>query len=150
VAHILSTLSDGSKTILSGQISRNYIDQQRSDILKLFSYQDWSPKYTPQIEARICELLRYYPKVHGAVRQLLGYFENQQIIVPAYRKLQDMFTAAFSSEEKRLDAIISLIPRRKKKQLADLIARDDGISQLNIIRADQKNFQYTAVRHEVD
>ena len=30
-----------------------------------------------------------------------------------------------------------------------MIDREDGISQLNIIRADQKNFQYTAVRAEV-
>ncbi|SFU82156.1 hypothetical protein [Xenorhabdus koppenhoeferi] len=28
--------------------------------------------------------------------------------------------------------------------------RDDGITTLNIIRADQKDFQYTAVRMEVD
>jgi len=150
VEYILSKHSDDSKTILSGQISRNYADQQKNDILELLGYQDWLPKYSLQIEARICELLRYYPKIHSAVRQLLIYFENQSLIAPTYRKLQDMFTAAFSSEEKRLDAIISSIPRRKKKQLADLIALDDGISQLNIIRADQKNFQYTAVRHEVD
>ncbi|MEI6553446.1 MAG: DUF4158 domain-containing protein, partial [bacterium] len=150
VEYILSKHSDDSKTILSGQISRNYADQQKNDILELLGYQDWLPKYSLQTEARICELLRYYPKIHNAVRQLLSYFESQNIIAPTYRKLQDMFTGAFSSEEKRLDAIILSIPRRKKKQFADLIALDDGISQLNIIRADQKNFKYTAVRYEVD
>ena len=34
-------------------------------------------------------------------------------------------------------------------QLAALIHRDDGITALNIIRADQKDFQYTAVKTEV-
>lgn len=36
------------------------------------------------------------------------------------------------------------------EQLASLVQRDDGITALNIIRADQKDFQYTAVRMEVD
>ncbi|EGO7252351.1 transposase [Salmonella enterica] len=36
------------------------------------------------------------------------------------------------------------------EQLAALVQRDDGITALNIIRADQKDFQYTAVRMEVD
>ncbi|EJC3639605.1 Tn3 family transposase [Salmonella enterica] len=36
------------------------------------------------------------------------------------------------------------------EQLATLVQRDDGITALNIIRADQKDFQYTAVRMEVD
>ncbi|MDZ7925376.1 MAG: hypothetical protein U5M23_15290 [Marinagarivorans sp.] len=31
-----------------------------------------------------------------------------------------------------------------------LIHRDDGITALDIIRADQKDFQYTAVKSEVD
>jgi len=60
-----------------------------------------------------------------------------------------MFTAAFSAEEKRLKAIVLSIPQCKQEQLSSLIDREDGISQLNIIRADQKNFQYTAVRAEV-
>jgi len=38
----------------------------------------------------------------------------------------------------------------QKKQLSALIARNDGISQLNIIRTDQKNFKYTALKTEVE
>jgi len=62
VAYILSNFCNDTETRLSGQISRNYINQQKNDILQLFSYKNWSPEFEPQIEAHICELLRYYPK----------------------------------------------------------------------------------------
>jgi hypothetical protein len=150
IQYIFSTFFYDAETILSGQVSRNYINQQRNDILKLFGYQDWSPKLEPQIEIYICKLLRYYPKAHNALRQVLIYFSNKQIIIPGYRKFQDMFTAAFSLEEKRLRAIIYSIPKRQQKRLSALIDKEDGISKLNIIRADQKNFQYTAVINEVE
>jgi TnpA family transposase len=149
VQYILSIFFDNTKAIFSGQISRSSIKQQKDDILKLFEYHDWSPKYQPQIEAHVSELLRYYPKCHGALRQLLSYFDSQQIIVPSYRTLQDMFTAALSNEEKRLSKIILSIPEYPRQQLSALIERNDGISQLNILRADQKDFKYTAVRNEI-
>ncbi len=136
--------------LLSGKIDDKTYRKQKSDILTLFSYQNWSSEFEPQIELQICEFLRYYPKAHSALRQLLGYFNNQQIIVPTYRKLQDMFTTAFAAEERRLNRLILSIPESLQKQLSTLINREDGISQLNIIRADQKDFQYTAVRTEVE
>jgi hypothetical protein len=149
VKYIVFNFFKHTDTILSGRISRNYTNQQKDDILKLFEYQEWSSKFESQTTSRICELLRYYPKSHSALRQLLDYFSNQKIIVPSYRKLQDMFTAAYSTEEKRLGTIVSSTPKDKQQQLLSLIDRDDGISQLNIIRSDQKDFKYTAVRSEI-
>ena len=61
-----------------------------------------------------------------------------------------MFTNAFSAEEKRLNSIIQSIPACQQKKLSALISQNDGISQLNIIRADQKNFKYTAVKNEIE
>lgn len=150
VEYILANFFKNAEIALSGQISRDYISQQKNDILILFGYKEGTPKYKPQIESHIGELLKFYPKGHSALRQLFGYLDNQQIVLPSYRTLQDMFTAAFSAEEERLNLIILSIPENQQKQLSDLINRDDGISQLNIIRADQKDFQYTAVRAEVE
>lgn len=150
VAYITSHFFSNTKIIMSGRISRDYISQQKNDILQLFDYQDWSPKYQSQIELHICELIRYYPRGHSALRQLLCYFDKQQIVIPSYRKLQDMFTTAYSIEENRLNQLILLIPDHKQKHLLSLINKINGISQLNIIRTDQKDFQYTAVRAEVE
>lgn len=150
VEYILSNFHIENPSNLSGVISRNYIDQQKSYILKLFDYQDWYTIHREQTQGYICELLRFYPKSHSALRQLLNYLDSKQIIVPTYRTLQDMFSAAFSAEEKRIDQVILSMPLSIQGQLSSLINRTDGISQLNILRADQKDFQYTAIRAEVD
>jgi TnpA family transposase len=150
VNFILKTHFAGAKLTLLGYLSRDYIKKQKQDILALFNYHDWSAEYESQVEEQLCELLRYYPKSHNALRQLLNYFDNQQIVIPTYRKLQDIFTAAFRLEEERLSQYILSIPEPQQKQLAELIENDDGLSQLNIVRADQKDFQFTAVRAEVE
>ncbi len=42
------------------------------------------------------------------------------------------------------------MPHGQQEQLSELIDREDGITKLNIIRADQKNFTYTAISAEVE
>ena len=127
---------------LKGSITRQWINQQKQIILGLFNYQDWSTEQATLIKNHICELLRYYPKVHDAFRQLLTYLDNQKIVIPTYRNLQDMFTQAFVKEEYRLGQLIALMPEAYQQQLSELIMKEDGITQLNIIRSDQKNFKY--------
>jgi len=136
---ILAQYFNNDKITLSGKIDDKTNRKQKNDILTLLGYQDWSSKFQTKIELHICELLRYYPKTHSALRQLLIYFSNQNIVIPTYRKLQDMFTAAFATEENRLNSIILLIPEREQNYLSALIEREGGISQLNIIRSDQKD-----------
>ena len=150
VKYILAHFFNRTKGMLTGQLSRDGHRQQKNDILNLFGYKKVLEEQTSQIESHIAELLRYYPKGHNAVRQLFIYLDNQRIILPSYRKLQDMFAAAFSTERRRLDQNILSIPGYQQKQLLELLNREDGISQLSIIRADQKDFQYTAVRAEVE
>jgi len=151
VQFIVSTYySDTTSFQFTGSISREYSRKQRQAILSLFNYRKWSPEYTSEIESHIGDLLRYYPKGHSAFRQLLVYFDHRKIIIPSYRTLQDMFSQAFAAEEKRMNAIMMNMPTSEKEQLSSLIHKDDGITALNIIRADQKDFQYTAVKTEVD
>ncbi len=150
VKFIINTYFKEYKLTLSGYLSRDYIKKQKQNVLSLFNYDEWSSKYEAQTESHLRELLRYYPKIHNALRQLLNYFENQQIVIPTYRTLQDLFTTAFKLEEKRFDQIVSTIPEHYQKQLEALLENDNGLSQLNIVRADQKDFQLTAVKTEVE
>ncbi|EDD8833806.1 Tn3 family transposase [Salmonella enterica subsp. enterica serovar Mikawasima] len=151
VQYIVSTYYSDTDTIrLKGALSRKYRYRQQQIILSLFGYRNWSPQYTAETESHLAYLLRYYPKGHNAFRQLLAYFEHQKLVLPSYRILQDIFSHAFIAEDNRLNAAISLLPAAIAEQLAALVQRDDGITALNIIRADQKDFQYTAVRMEVD
>ena len=71
-------------------------------------------------------------------------------MLPTYRNLQDLFTRAFSKEISRLNQLTEAIPQAQQVQLSELIEKEDGITKLNIIRSDQKNFKYSAIKIEVD
>ena len=134
----------------TGTLSRDSIRTQKRVILELFEYQDWSPSQAPGINHKLCELIRYFPKGRNALRQLILYLNRQQIIIPSYRTLQDMFSAAFAAEEARLKPLLFTIPQHWRKQLTELVNHKDGLNQLNLLRADQRDFQYTAVRFEIE
>jgi len=150
VEYVLAKFFKKTDAVFQGSITRKRINQQKQIILNLFEYQDWSVEQAIQVEAHICELLRYYPKGHDTFRQLLVYFDNQRIVIPTYRNLQDMFTQAFANEGERLNQLILLIPLGQQEQLSELINREDGITKLIIIRAEQENFTYTAISAEVE
>ncbi len=149
VSYVMSTFFKNNDQILQGNINRKIIKQQKPLILGLFNYQAWSSVKVVTIENHACELLRYYPKVHDTLRQLLAYLDNQRIVIPTYRNLQDMLTKAIAKEDKRLEQLINLIPQDKQEQLSALIVKEDGVTQLNTIRSDQKNFTFTQTRAEV-
>jgi hypothetical protein len=150
VDYVLAKFFKKAGVVFHGSITRQRTNQQKHIILNLLDYQAWSLEHAIQVEAHIGELLRYYPKSHDAFRQLLVYLDNQKIVIPTYRSLQDMFTQSFANERERLNKLIVLIPRGQQEQLSELIDREEGITQLNILRADQKNFTYTAISAEVE
>lgn len=138
-----------NKAILSGRISREYSAVQRETILRLCGYEQFSEKNAKQIMQHLGGLLQIYPKAHNALRQLMVHFNQGNIIIPAYRTLQDLFTSAYRVEKERLDKLMQSIPADMQENLQNLIKTNDGLTELNIIRADQKDFLYTAVRLEV-
>lgn len=146
--YILNKYFKKNNKILQGCITRQRISQQIQVILSLFDYQNWSIKQTILIEPHICELLRFYPRRHDTFRQLLVYFDVQRIVIPTYRTLQDLFTRAVAKENERLNQLMELIPPLQQEKLSELIAREDGITKLNTIRYDQKNFTYTSISAE--
>lgn len=148
VDYVLERYYKIKNAVLPSNITRQSLNQQKNVILNLFGYQNWSPRQADLVEAHLCELLRYYPKGHDTFRQLLVYFDNQKILLPTYRSLQDLFTSAFSKENERISKLMLAIPQAQQDQLSNLINRSDGITKLNVIRADQKSFKYTPIKEE--
>lgn len=138
------------QSTLSGRIARDYVKNQKEDILKLYDYQIFSDNIKDKTTTHLCDLIKVYPKPHNALRELLIYFEKNNIVLPTYRTLQDLFTKSFGLERERLDHLLFSVPKHIKDKLVDLIRNDDGIIDLNSIRSDQKDFQYTAVKLEVE
>src|SRR5262249_25851250 len=133
---------------ITGKLSRKYLTLQKNDILKFYDYKLFLGN-EEEVNAHLGDLIRIYPKPHNALRQLLVYFEQQQIIIPGYRKLQDLFTQAYHAKKNRLNVLLLELPKDIKSKLNKLKKRDTEITDLNIMRSDKKNFQYTAIKLEV-
>jgi len=148
--YILEKYFSKPQPLPSGEVDKKTYGKIKTDLLVAFSYQDWSIRLIPAIQSHLDELLKIHPKIHDAFRQLLIYFDNHQILMPSYRTLQDLFTTAISKEEKRLNELFGTLPKEIKAHLSALLKQTEGISALNNVRADQKNFQYTSVQESID
>ena len=148
--YVKSKYFNDDNIVLEGSIARNSLVIQKKLILNLFHFTDWSNDVAPIVQNHICELLRFYPKGHDTLRQLLAYLDNKQIIIPRYRILQDLFTSAFKAEGERLTQKLNLMPEKRKQQLRSLLEKEGHFSKLNNIRTDQKDFQYTALQAEIN
>ena len=96
VSYVLKTYFHRQPVSIAGKVSRPVLTQQRLDILQLIGYQMCSSALIQQVEAHLLELLRYFPKGSDTLRELIGYFEAQKIVIPSYRTLQDLFTKCFA------------------------------------------------------
>src|SRR3990167_1187165 len=134
---------------LTGDLWKDHYRTQKADILKLYSYREWSDSLKKITLNQLEKLIKIHPKGNDTLRELYVFFENEKIIFPSYRTIQDLFTSAFKTEHDRLEKIVLKIPSDLNKKLGEIIKNDDGLTQLNVIRMDQKDFSYTALKLEV-
>ena len=139
-----------SPGLSNGEVDKKTYSKIKADVLTAFGYNDWSKQWEPVIQSHLGALLKIHPKIHDAFRQLLIYFDSHQKVLPSYRTLQDFFTTAIAKEEIRLNDLLFTLPTAKKAQLTALIDQVEGITELNNIRADQKNFQYKSVQESIE
>lgn len=131
------------------KLPKDSLYQQKIDVLRLFQYREWSNEIKPEVVAHLRDLIKIYPKGNDTLRELFVFLESKRITVPSYRILQDLFTEVFSFEMERLSRSMLSIPKNIREKLDELIKNDDGLTQLNIIRSDQKDFNYRALSGEV-
>lgn len=156
VTYITNTYFNNADSIrnLVGKPYREIIKSQQNEILALYQYKRWSNNLFIDTSEHLVDLLKYYPKPDVATIELLKYFNQQKIIIPSYRTLQDIFSKALSQHELKLNRILLTIPDNIKSQLNKLIGHenfheDEIILLLNNLRYDQKNFKYTALKLEI-
>ena len=133
----------------SGTLWKEKYRQQKSDILSLYQYREWNTEYLPKAFEHLKKLIRLHPKGNDTLRELFVFLETERVTIPSYRTLQDLFTQVFKEERHRLDEVMLKIPEHLQIKLEDLIKNDNGLSQLNVIRMDQKDFKYSAINKEV-
>jgi hypothetical protein len=134
---------------ISGNLWKENYREQKADILKLYDYREWSDSLKKIAIDQLEKLIRIHPKGNDTLREFFVFLENEKITYPSYRTIQDLFTQVFKTERDRLEKIMREIPSHLNEQLERIIKNDDGLTQLSVIRMDQKDFSYTALKLEV-
>lgn len=136
------------KQTFSSIISRGRIYHQRKMIMKYYQYQQCSEKILDKLKEQFIELLKLYPKPNNVIRELVAYCDAQNIILPGYRQLQDMYTECCKIELQRIFKVIEGFPKDIINKVENLISGNEGILSLNDVRYDQCDFSYTELAEE--
>lgn len=106
-------------------------------------------EHLQKVEKHAVNLLKTHPKPHNMVREIIQFCDTNNIMLPSYRKLQDLYTNAYATEQSRLAEIFNKLPDIICGEIKKLINNEDGDLSLNKIRYDQADFSYGEIMKTV-
>ena len=118
---------------------------QRAMITTLFDYRMWSAELLPQLIRQIAQIVRRDVTPSFIVAELIAYLTEHKIIRPGYTTLQTLISKGLSAERQRLG---KLLADMVEKALAQLLVRDDTLSELAALKQDAKNFKLRQMTNE--
>lgn len=151
IKYLLNTYFQKKKlSSLKGKISNQSILRQRQKITTLHKYQQWDANTKNLVEKRLSQLMSTHPRNQDAFRELLAFCNFHKIVIPSYRTFQDIFSKVITQERNRLTKLSSrLLSQNMKRSLDNILETEDTISQLTLLKKDQRNFSFTALRKEI-
>ncbi|WP_440030413.1 Tn3 family transposase [Chromobacterium amazonense] len=118
-------------------------------IAELSGYQRWSGELRPQVAQQTAQIVRRDVTPDFVTADLIVWFNEHKIIRPAYTTLQDLISEALASERRRLGELLAeALDENAKTALAQLLVRDDTLSQLAALKQDAKDFGWRQMSHE--
>jgi hypothetical protein len=122
---------------------------QRVLIAKLFGYQLWSGEFLPQLVQRSTQIVRRDVTPGFIVTELITWLNEHKIVRPGYTTLQELISEALSTERRRMGALLAAdLDNAAKAALAQLLVRDDTLSELAALKQDAKDFGWRQVAKE--
>ena len=122
---------------------------QRTMIAELFGYRLWSADFLTQLAQQAAQIVRRDVTPGFIVAELIVWLNERKIIRPGYTTLQTLISEALSAERGRLgDLLADMLDDAARKALAQLLARDDTLSELAALRQDAKNFRWRQMANE--
>lgn len=114
---------------------------QRERIADLFGYQSWAADFLPQLVAMTAQTVRRDVMPGFIAAELIVWLNEHKIIRPGYTTLQELVSEALSAERRRLGGLLAeVLDEPAKAALAQLLVRDDTLSQLAALKQDAKDF----------
>ena len=122
---------------------------QRGLIADLFGYRLWSTEFLPQLGQQAAQIMRRDVTPGYVATELIVWLNEHQIVRPGYTALQDLIGTALSAERQRLGNLLEhALDASATAALAQLITRDDTLSDLAVLRQDAKDFRWRQMAHE--
>ena len=122
---------------------------QRALIAKLFGYQLWSADFLPQLAQQSDQIVRRDVTPGFIVTELITWLNEHKIVRPGYTTLQTLISEALSAERRRLGGLLAeVLDEAAKAALAQLLVRDDTLSELAALKQDAKNFGWRQMARE--
>jgi TnpA family transposase len=130
-------------------VSKDERYAQRAMIAELFGYRLWSATFSPQLAQRIAQIIRRDVTPGFIVAELIAYLNEQKIIRPGHTTLQTLIGEALSAERRRLGGLLAAaLDEPARNALAQLLVREETLSQLAALKQDAKDFGWRQMARE--
>ncbi len=122
---------------------------QRERIAELFGYRTWTADFQPQVGQQAAQIARRDATPGFVAAELIVWLNEHKIVRPGYTTLQELVSEALSAERRRLGHLLAeALDDAAKAALAQLLVRDDALSQLAALKQDAKNFGWRQMARE--
>ena len=122
---------------------------QREGIADLFGYRLWAADFLPQLGQQATQTVRRDVTPGFVAVELIVWLNKHKIIRPGYTTLQKLISETLSAERRRLGGLLAeVLDDAAKSALAQLLVRDDTLSQLAVLKQDAKSFGWRQMIRE--
>ena len=122
---------------------------QREQVAELFGYRLWTADFLPQLGQQATQTVRRDVTPGFVAAELIVWLNEHKIIRPGYTTLQELISETLSTERQRLGGLLAeVLDDPAKAALAQLLVRDDTLSQLAALKQDAKDFGWRQMIRE--
>ncbi|NHZ84145.1 DUF4158 domain-containing protein, partial [Massilia sp. CCM 8695] len=122
---------------------------QREQIAELFGYRPWTADFLSQLGQQATLTARRDVTPGFVVAELIIWLNEHKIIRPGYTTLQELVSETLSAERRRLGGLLTeAMDDAARTALAQLLVRDDTLSQLAALKQDAKDFGWRQMIRE--
>ena len=122
---------------------------QRERVAELFGYRPWAADFLPQLAQQAEQIVRRDVTLGFVAAELIVWLNGHKIIRPGYTTLQELVSEVLSAERRRLGSLLAAgLDESAKATLAQLLVRDDTLSQLAALKQDAKDFGWRQMARE--
>jgi len=140
LAFVLSRYFPG-QTFEPRSISKRERYTQRALIAYLFGYRLWSSDFLEQLTRQAQQIVRRDVTPGFIVAELISFLNEHKVERPGYTTLQTVISQVLSAERQRLAELLSSsLDEATKQSLAELLVRDETLSELAALKQDARDF----------